>query len=892
MRNLKRALSLALAAAMLVSLMVVGASAMSYGDNDSITHAEAVDYLTAVGVVGGDQNGNFQPDATLTRAEYCVMIANMLTGGNFDANLFAGTTTPFTDVAGHWGANYIAYCYSVGVIAGTSATTFEPDATLTAAQAAAILLMALGYNQNNEFGANGQFAVNVTKWAQQAGLYENLSVAANVGITRDNTAQLMFNALTNATPVNYSSLANTYYTVNSSAVSGQVYKVSEDPSHYTYTLGYRDFNAEKDAKVQYGVTGYTWVDRSSQEDITGFYATDRVLYTSTNGDTIAQLTTTSNSKYQASLNPDVATEYVLNGATVSDYATGVAYSDGDEVVYGGVLYTVGANIAANANTQWSDVTASAYAPVKGTVVQLVDQRINNAYDGEVEIITITEMNVAKLASNPRTETSGSVTNVTISSISSLATGKDVTLVEGYEDLAKDDVVLWYDMFNALDSKTYTIIEKAEAVSGVLTAFNDNNSKVTIAGSVYDMSGITGASAYATAKAQAGQDDVTYYLDKGGNVAYVVTGSTAANVNNTLLVLATDSTTSFDETTYQAKALFMDGREETITVTKTAIFGGTLTDITGEDTTMVADGDFAPGVFYTYTRNSNNEYQLTVAENQDQALTDLSKGSSNEALDSGDTSYRIIKSAAKFLMPVTATGATWSGATDGTADAALANASTLFLYYNTNTKTYTVYTGISNVPSYNAGGEIYVLMDENDTYALAVVAKGAATVTAADTYDKIFVTSNATTIYDVDGNYYQYTAIVNGEIGQTVYSYQSLTTGELYYANDYDENGRINAGTAVTTITGANTVKVTDAAAIAAEGGTLTVDSDAGTDGAYVLSDSVRIFVRDTTKSPATVTEITADDIAGLNVTGNNEEVITVSVSDTDASLAYVFITIK
>ena len=32
MRNLKRALSLALAAAMLISLMVVGASAASYGD--------------------------------------------------------------------------------------------------------------------------------------------------------------------------------------------------------------------------------------------------------------------------------------------------------------------------------------------------------------------------------------------------------------------------------------------------------------------------------------------------------------------------------------------------------------------------------------------------------------------------------------------------------------------------------------------------------------------------------------------------------------------------------------------------------------------------------------------------------------------------------------------
>ena len=70
MRNLKRALSLALAAAMLVSLMVVGASAASYGDQDKVSQAEAVDVLTGLGIVGGDQNGNFNPTATLTRAEF------------------------------------------------------------------------------------------------------------------------------------------------------------------------------------------------------------------------------------------------------------------------------------------------------------------------------------------------------------------------------------------------------------------------------------------------------------------------------------------------------------------------------------------------------------------------------------------------------------------------------------------------------------------------------------------------------------------------------------------------------------------------------------------------------------------------------------------------------
>ena len=161
MRNLKRALSLALAAAMLIGMMVVGASAAEYKDADSIENTEAVDVLTALGVIGGS-DGNYNPQKNLTRAEFCVMIANALTGGKFDKTLFEDTATPFTDINGHWGAAYIAYCYSAGVIAGTGdGTTFSPDKTLTAAQAEAILLSALGYNKAGEFGLNGQFELNV-----------------------------------------------------------------------------------------------------------------------------------------------------------------------------------------------------------------------------------------------------------------------------------------------------------------------------------------------------------------------------------------------------------------------------------------------------------------------------------------------------------------------------------------------------------------------------------------------------------------------------------------------------------------------------------------------------------------------------------------------------------
>ena len=893
MRNLKRALSLALASVMLLGMMVVGSSAVSYGDVDSADNVEAIDLLQAISVMSGDDKGNFNPDQVVTRAEMAVIVCNILYGKNLNVGQFVGADV-FKDVP-VWAQGYVNLAASLGIVAGVGDGKFAPNEPVTTAQAALMICRALGYFQTDSEFANG-WMLAATERGTKIGLYENLSgLSATAGLTRDDVAQMVFNALTKATPVDYNEVFG-YYTVGGTLTGGVV----DGDDHNTLTLAYKTFDVTKDSKVEYGVNGYTWVSTKTNKDLTDFYATDKVLYTSTNGDAIADLTNPSNSKYQASVNGDVATTYIANGATVSTYATGAAYESGDKVVYNGTLYQATAQVTSGANTAWTAVSGSfsVYAPAKGTVVKLVDKEINDAYDGKVEVIAITEMSVAKLATAPKTETSGSVTTVTISSIPALASGKDVKLVEGYEGLAKDDVVLYYNMFNALDSKVYTIVEKTESFTGTVAAYNDTDSKVTVADTVYSISGVANAKTYANVKGELGKENYTFYLDKGGNIAYYVAPDASATVNNTLLVLATQDDTNFGEKTYQAKVLYMDGTEGTITVNKTAKFGGTLSDVvgtalnsytgSGKNDAAIDNGELVAGYYYTYTKNSSNEYQLTAAKNQIQAVTDLTAGGGTD-LNSGDTSYRIIKDTAKFLMPVTSTGSTWAGATDGTANAALANSSTLFLYYNENNKTYTVYTGISKVPSYNAGGDIYVLMDADNQYALAVVAKGAATVTAADTYDKIFVTSSETQIYDKDGNYYQYTAIVNGEIGKTVYSYQQLAAGTLYYANDYDQNGRINAGTALTTITGATTVNATSVSKIEAKGGTLTVTGTSG--GSYILSDSVRIFVYDTTKSPKTVTEISAGDIEGLTVAGGNEKVTTVSVSNTDASLAYVFITI-
>jgi len=60
MRNLKRALSLALSTVMLLGMMVVRTGA-SYTDVSSKDNKEAIEVAQAVGIMTGDEKGNFTP---------------------------------------------------------------------------------------------------------------------------------------------------------------------------------------------------------------------------------------------------------------------------------------------------------------------------------------------------------------------------------------------------------------------------------------------------------------------------------------------------------------------------------------------------------------------------------------------------------------------------------------------------------------------------------------------------------------------------------------------------------------------------------------------------------------------------------------------------------------
>ena len=100
--------------------------------------ADDVACLADAGVVKGSTATLFAPDATVTRAQIAALLARMWRAA--DQSCPAGSSPTFTDLADdHFAADDVACLAGAGVVKGSTATLFAPDATTTRAQTAALV---------------------------------------------------------------------------------------------------------------------------------------------------------------------------------------------------------------------------------------------------------------------------------------------------------------------------------------------------------------------------------------------------------------------------------------------------------------------------------------------------------------------------------------------------------------------------------------------------------------------------------------------------------------------------------------------------------------------------------------------------------------------------------
>ena len=72
MKNLKKVLALVIVFAMMMSTVAFAGAFPDVADDAA--YASAIETLASLGFFTGDDNGNFNPDATITRAEYSVIV--------------------------------------------------------------------------------------------------------------------------------------------------------------------------------------------------------------------------------------------------------------------------------------------------------------------------------------------------------------------------------------------------------------------------------------------------------------------------------------------------------------------------------------------------------------------------------------------------------------------------------------------------------------------------------------------------------------------------------------------------------------------------------------------------------------------------------------------------
>ncbi len=842
MKSLNRTLSLVLVLAMCLGLMGI-ATAATFTDSTAVQYSEAVGVMNGIGAINGYTDGSFKPTGTITREEAAKMVTYAVLGPTVAAKLSV-SSTGFSDVAAdRWSSPYIAYCVSQGIINGLGDGTFAPTANVTGYQLAKMMLAAAGYGKASEF-IGASWELNVAVAANKYKVF-NGSKASDFSkaATREEAALYVFNALTKVPQVTYSKLNEVYSKVTAGAhdVNSDTFAQIIDDVYTTLvtvpaTVG--------------GSTGYFW--KQGNTNISDFVTSDVALATSTDGTSFANLTTNTSSDYigfQADTSPAVTYYY-------NDGAASVAWPTAD---------TLANNEAA----------IKALCATPGAIVKFLDTDSDSQYDK----VSVTVKTAEKLAAAPSTTTSGAVTTVTVGTIS-----KTSDLISYPTGLVKGDIILYY---TSATGKVY--VEKATAVTGTINSYV-NGSYVVIDGTKYYPSGlyITGGSSAnvisADLQALISKAGYTFYLDNGGNICYTVAPTGVATVSNTFFVSAVQKTTTFGTDTYQAAIAKMDGSQDVITVKKTASFGGTLTTVASATAGDDTSGNLGAGLFYTYALNSDGTYNLTVAQYQSINATNLTVNTA--ALDAGDTSFVVTGNKAQFLGAATSVGASWTGATTVYTASKIATSSTVFMYYNATTKTYTVKTGIANALSYAAGGTVYVLTDSTDKYAQVVICTGASSTTSASGYDQLFVTSGETVTQDANGTtLYSYTAVVNGVKDKAITSYQSLTKGILYFAKDYATNGAINSAALISDISaGAKHISLVD---VSYSNSVLTVDG--GTDASYILSGNVAIYLCNVTASGTAVSQITAETADALTYDTTNDAIYLIPTSASDATVAAIYI---
>ena len=579
------------------------AGAASFTDAADIEATEAVNMLTALGVIEGYEDGSFQPNGVVTRAEMAKMIFVIWNGGEDDASAYQSMNSAFGDTTTHWARGYINFCAANNIIAGVGNNRFNPDATVTGQEAAKMLLTIIGYDEERAGLTGANWAQNTMSYAGLCGLFNDVDSPVEQGLPRQYAAQMIYNAL-DTNRVKWSTDSNSFDEIQSwnSAMNTFVKEtVGERYMDYDTITGIlvetnngdgKGFGILQQQNGSYDWTDTVWRETKYTTDLTQYLGQEvKVAYDSDeyrkNNDSVFGVFATdennvvSSSRNKVKMTSDSTkvkidgTEYKIdtNGKYITTAAVNSSLDDIKSLYSGAPLIS---SISTN------DVN-------EGTTVKFVDYDNDNKFDLAIEF----PMAVGEVSSitSSRVTLKSSTSGNTLSSKSFDLDENNVA-----SDLAKGDIaVVTYDYFNG-----EYVVAKADVVSSEVTATRSGEYQIDGA---WAKVAVSYQSDMPTVKAG---DDVDAVVING--IIYYCDKTAGATGNDVAMVVSTGNTTGgAEDGKVEAKLMFTDGSTKVVNVEAYIDNDGNETEIDLTDDAAATE----VGTLNTYLVN-NATYKTGMA----------------------------------------------------------------------------------------------------------------------------------------------------------------------------------------------------------------------------------------------------------------------------------------
>ena len=703
---MKKFLSLVLALVMTMSLVTVSAGAKDFTDSSKIQYAEAVDVMSAVKVIDGYTDGSFNPSATLTRGAAAKIICNLILGPT-TASALVADAAPYKDVpTNHTFAGYIAYCQKTGIISGYADGTFKPANSLTGYAFMKMLLGALGYKADQEGYTGANWSIQVAKRALNIGLADDLVGDFNgvKAVNREEACLYAFNTL-KATMVEYDK--------NSTVIVGNITIKEQSDAKEMANTGKTDGNIDKDGKMQFAEKYFT--------DLKGVATTDEFSRPATmwkvKSEEIGTYTDTADATY---------TKKVEIGDIYKDLGLGKSISAKKVSVY--VDGVEDASQPARDITKGDD--KNKYGD-NGVLTEVF-------YDNDNDSVVITEVNtyVGTITKTVKaTDKKDAYVVVAPESEKPANFKNEFETDDKFED---DDYVLYT---YSLKEKEIESVAAATKVEGTVTVAensvtnNSDKKALTINGTKYKASAkISGENLSDVSVKQ----DYTIYLDSYGYMIYVEENEA---IGDYALILNIKGGSDW-YLGNRVELLFTDGTTKIVTTDK---------DYNAKKGMVKHD-------IVTYKVNADGEYTLKALPTEKLV----------SAESTGDAKADTITTNKTLSMENNKAGLKIDGTTY------TANSASVFVVADAgSTDDFTAYTGVKNAPSINTT-KAAKLSETADTYAYCKSGKmitvmfvfpGKNVEINDATSNALFVANGSVSnlIHDNDGDYFTFSAVVDGEL---------------------------------------------------------------------------------------------------------------------------------